>query len=447
MMKLILQRIVPIICIVCLSMSFCLAGEVGDQAKQDELGHTLPLWTVIFFIVMLITIAVMPLTHAHIWESNRNKAIVAAVIALPIGIYMGFKDHHELIHVGLEYFSFIVLLGSLFTISGGIYLRGDLRSTPLVNTMFLAIGSVFANFIGTTGASMVLIRPLLKTNSERQYTYHIPIFFIFIVSNVGGLLTPLGDPPLFLGYLRGVPFFWTMRLIPEWFFAVSIVLLIFYIVDRHAWSKEKTEDLLLDVAMMEPLKIEGKRNFIFLGGVIGAVFLQTPLREAIMILMAYLSYTLTPREYHESNKFTFHPIIEVAVLFAGIFVTMVPALLILKARGGEFGITEPWQFFWLTGSLSSFLDNAPTYLTFLSLAQGLSLGGSVVGVPNILLKAISTGAVFMGANSYIGNGPNFMVKAICEERGQKMPSFFGYMLYAALILLPVFILVTFVFLW
>ncbi|MEW5807143.1 MAG: sodium:proton antiporter, partial [Acidobacteriota bacterium] len=411
------KRIFPVAVMLILFGSLSFGSEVDALQKEQELGLSLPLWTVLPFIIMLLTLAITPLTHGHIWEKNRNKAIITAIISIPMGIYIAFLDYHELIHVGLEYFSFIVLLGSLFTISGGIYLRGDLRGTPLVNTIFLAVGSIFANFIGTTGASMVLIRPLLKTNSERRYTYHIPVFFIFIVSNIGGLLTPLGDPPLFLGYLRGVPFFWTLRLIPEWLFAVSIVLLVFYIFDRMAWKKEKTEDLLLDLASRELLSIDGKRNFILLAGVIAAVFLKTPIREAIMILMAVLAYNLTPKEYHESNKFTFHPIVEVAVLFAGIFTTMVPALLILKARGAEFGITQPWQFFWLTGSLSSFLDNAPTYLTFLSLAQGLGLHGSVVGVPEILLKAVSTGAVFMGANSYIGNGPNFMVKAICEERG------------------------------
>ena len=405
-----------------------------------------PIWSVIPFVCMLLAIAILPLTHSPWWESNKHKAYVSIILGVPVVIYFLIKDYHQLIHIAHEYFSFIILLAALYKISGGILLEGNPEGRPFVNTLFLAIGAVLANLIGTTGASMLLIRPVLRTNNTRKHTKHIPIFFIFLVSNVGGCLTPLGDPPLFLGYLQGVPFFWTLKLFPLWITAVMILLLIFYLFDSHAWRKELGSDIASDTLLEEPLGIKGKLNFLWLLGVLGAVFLQTPYREAVMILMAYLSYRFTPKEVKVKNKFTLYPIIEVAVLFAGIFATMIPALLILKARGAEFGIEQPWQFFWLTGGLSSFLDNAPTYLSFLSLAQGLGISDGIVGVPEDILLAISAGAVFMGANSYIGNGPNFMVKSICEEAGVEMPSFFGYMVYSSLILVPVFILITIIFL-
>lgn len=411
----------------------------------ETLGATLPLWSIAPFICMLLAIAILPLTHGHWWESNRHKAFVSAVLGLPVVIYFLFSDYHQVIHTALDYASFIILLASLFTISGGIALEGNLEGTPFVNTVFLAIGSVLANIIGTTGASMLLIRPLLRTNDTRKHTGHIPVFFIFLVSNIGGSLTPIGDPPLFLGYLQGVPFFWTLKLFPLWCAAVGMLLLIFYLFERRAWKKESPVSIVEDILLKEPLNIKGKLNFLWLLGVVGAVFLPTPYREVTMVVMGYLSYTLTHKEIRANNKFRFYPINEVAVLFAGIFATMIPALLILEGRGGELGIKEPWHFFWITGSLSAFLDNAPTYLTFFSLAKGLQIGGGIMGIPENILIAISAGAVFMGANSYIGNGPNFMVKSICEEAGVKMPSFFGYMLYSGVILVPVFVLITFVF--
>ena len=409
-------------------------------------GIHLPIWSVVPFICMLLAIAILPLTHSHWWESNKHKAYVSTILGFPVVIYFLIRDYHQLIHTAHEYFSFIILLAALYKISGGILLEGNPEGRPFVNTLFLAIGAVLANLIGTTGASMLLIRPVLRTNNTRKHTKHIPIFFIFLVSNVGGCLTPLGDPPLFLGYLQGVPFLWTLKLFPFWITAVAILLLIFYLFDRHEWKKELGTDIVSDTLLKEPLRIKGNLNFLWLLGVAGAVFLPTPYRELVMILMSYLSYRFTPKGIKMKNKFTLYPITEVAVLFAGIFATMIPALLILKARGAEFGIVEPWQFFWLTGSLSSFLDNAPTYLSFFSLAQGLGIGGGVAGVPEDILLAISAGAVFMGANSYIGNAPNFMVKSICEEAGVEMPSFFGYMAYSGLILIPVFILITIIFL-
>jgi len=292
---------------------------------------------------------------------------------------------------------------------------------------------------------MVLIRPFLRTNSQRRHAAHLPVFFIFAVSNIGGCLTPLGDPPLFLGFLRGVPFFWTLSLWPQWLLTVGILLGIVYCWDSYWWGREQAKDIRKDAGHIKPLRLRGRRNLLYLAGIVWAVFLPEPFRELMMVAMAAFGYLSTPSDYRTRNAFTFLPIAEVAILFAGIFITMVPALVLLQTHGHEFGVTEPWQFFWLTGALSSFLDNAPTYLTFVSLGQGLGLGGPYLGVPERLLQAISLGAVFMGANTYIGNGPNFMVKAIAEEMKVKMPSFFGYMAYSAGILLPLFFVVTLVF--
>jgi len=419
---------------------------------MENLGHILPIWSVIPFVLMLLTIAIAPLINEHFWEKNKNKAVFSVLYSIPIIIlFYHFNDFHPLLHEVKEYFSFIVLLGSLFIVSGGIFLAGDILGSPKNNTIFLLIGGVMANIFGTTGASMLLIRPLLRINRERLYISHIPVFFIFIVSNIGGCLTPIGDPPLFMGYLRGVPFFWSLRLFPEWAFMMLIILSVFYFLDSHYYKKEPESIKKLDKISYEPLKIYGRRNLILIIGILASViFLKTPYREFLMILISIISLKYTPKEIRHKNEFNFAPIVEVAVLFAGIFITMVPALLILEARGGEMGITKPWHFFWAAGALSSFLDNTPTYLTYLSLAQGLSsstgLPQDVAGVPHSILAAISLGAVFMGANTYIGNGPNFMVKVICEHQKIKMPSFFGYMLKAIIFLIPCFIIVTLLFL-
>lgn len=419
---------------------------------MENLGHILPLWSVLPFVFMLLTIAIAPLVNEHFWEKNKNKAIFAIIYSIPVIIlFFYFKDFHPLLHEVKEYFSFIVLLGSLFIVSGGIFLSGDILGTPKNNVLFLAVGGVIANIFGTTGASMLLIRPVLRINRERMFISHIPVFFIFIVSNIGGCLTPIGDPPLFMGYLRGVPFFWSLRLFPEWIFMMAIILTIFYFLDRHYYKKEPESIKKLDKIAYEPMRLSGGLNMILIFGILGSViFLKTPYREFIMIIISIISLKYTKKEIREKNEFNFAPIIEVAVLFAGIFITMVPALLILEAKGGEMGITKPWHFFWVTGGLSSFLDNTPTYLTYLSLAQGLTqaqgLPQEVAGIPNSILVAISLGAVFMGANTYIGNGPNFMVKVICEHQKVKMPSFFGYFLKAIIFLIPCFILVTLLFL-
>lgn len=398
------------------------------------------------FALMLLAIAILPLTFPHFWEKNSNKALVAAVLSLPTALFLIVNDPYALLHSAHEYFSFICLLGSLFVISGGVFLEGDLKATPSINAAFLGTGAILANIIGTTGASMLLIRPLLSTNRERKNTRHLPLFFIFMVSNIGGLLTPIGDPPLFLGFLRGVPFFWTFKLFPIWLFCNGILLITFILMDRRQYHRETKKSLREDEARQQPLKIRGMLNIFLLMGVVAAVFLPTPYREGCMIALSLISLKKTPENIHRRNNFNFHPIIEVAVLFAGIFIAMVPALALLKIHGAEFGLYQPYQFFWTTGALSAFLDNAPTYLTLFSMAEGLSIPGPLVaGVSEPLLIAISCGAVMMGSLTYIGNGPNFMVKAICDKSGIKTPSFVGYMTYSFGILMPLFLIVTFVF--
>jgi len=406
----------------------------------------LPVYVVAPFALMLLAIAILPLALPHWWEPNRNKLLVSALLGLPVlALYLGRRPH-ALLETGEEYVSFILLLASLYVISGGIRLAGDLEATPLTNTTFLAVGAVFASFLGTTGASMLLIRVLLQTNRERTRVRHTVIFFIFLVSNIGGLLTPLGDPPLFLGYLRGVPFTWTFRLWLPWLVAVAALLLVYFIWDSVLYPREPVAALRRDRTQLEPLRLRGTINLLWLAGVVFAVaFLGQPWRELSMLALLGLSLWATPRALRQANGFTTYPIAEVAVLFFGIFLTMMPTLELLRLRGGELGVREPWQFFWASGILSSFLDNAPTYLTFLSLAQGLGLVDEVVGVPHAILAAISIGSVFMGANSYIGNAPNFMVKSIAEETGVRMPSFFGYMLYSVLILVPLYLAYTWLF--
>jgi Na+/H+ antiporter NhaD/arsenite permease-like protein len=405
-----------------------------------------PLYTVAPFVALLLAIAVCPLWMPHWWESNRNKLVVSALLGLPILALYAARRPAALLTMAEEYVSFVVLLGGLYVIAGGVLLRGDLRATPLTNTAFLGLGSALASFVGTTGASMLLIRPLLQTNRERTRVRHTVVFFIFLVSNIGGMLTPLGDPPLFLGYLQGVPFTWTFRLWAPWALQMAVLLVLYFVWDTRQYARESAAALRRDRAEREPLRLRGTLNALWLALVVLAVaFLREPWREGAIVALAALSLWRTPRDVRRANGFTSYPIVEVAVLFFGIFLTMIPALDVLRTRGGELGVREPWQFFWATGVLSSFLDNAPTYLTFLALGQGLRLAPEVVGVPHAILAAISVGAVSMGANSYIGNAPNFMVKSIAEEQGVKMPSFFGYMMYSGGVLLPLFVVVTLLF--
>ena len=424
------------------------------------LGASLPLWSVVPFAGLLLSIALFPLFAPSLWA--RHYAKVCLAFGVPVAAFFLLRAPRELVHTMLEYASFLILLASLFTISGGILLRGTLRGSAGVNCAILAVGAVLANVFGTTGASMLLIRPLLRANAQRQRKAHVVVFFIFVVANIGGALTPIGDPPLFLGYLRGVPFFWTLRAMGLlWAVAVGLVIGVFFLVDRRAFALDEVAgaDAESGAEATEPgasmpasggearvpLSIDGKINLPLLMVVIGAVFLPTPWRETAMAAAAVVSAWKTPAKVREENEFTWYPIGEVAILFAGIVATMIPALLILKARGAELGVATPAHFFWATGALSSFLDNAPTYLTFFSLAQGVGGAQTVAGVSAPLLQAIGAGAVFMGANSYIGNAPNFMVKAIAEEAGVRMPSFFGYMAWSCGILLPIFALLTLIF--
>jgi Na+/H+ antiporter NhaD/arsenite permease-like protein len=418
------------------------------------------------FTLLLLAIAVLPLAAGHWWHANRNKGIVVAVLAVPTALYLAFvgeAGRAALSHELAEYFSFISLLVALYVISGAIVLRGDLAGRPATNVGFLAAGAVLANLIGTTGASMILIRPILRINVGRKRTSHIPVFFIFAVSNTGGLLTPLGDPPLFLGFLKGVGFFWTMRLLPQWLLVNGLVLGVFYVWDKIAYRREAPEDVRKEEVRVHRLRVGGLAlNAPLLAVVLLAVLFQSPQvgrgvglgdltlvrpwGEFIMLGAAGLSLWLSPKHLHRDNQFAWGPIVEVAVLFIGIFVTMAPALALLKEHGPKFGVTEPWQYFWLTGGLSAFLDNAPTYVTFGTLAASGDDFGWLMANKPLVLAAISCGAVFMGACSYIGNGPNFMVKAIAEEAGYPMPSFFGYILrYSLPVLVPIFLVVTWVF--
>ena len=437
-------------------------GAAAASESAAALGAELPTWSVVPFAALLLLIAILPLVASHWWEHNRNKAAVSAVLGVPVAAGIAFLDPGAVLATLHEYTAFIILLGSLFVISGGVVVRGTLAGTPGLNTILLAIGAVLASFLGTTGASMLLIRPLLRANSVRQRKTHVIIFFIFLVSNVGGLLTPLGDPPLFLGFLRGVPFLWTMSLWLEWLFMVGVLLIVFYVVDSTIFRREdiaRPGDLdEMAVEHQVPLSVAGKRNLLYLAGIVAVIYFSGTLhppvgvQEGGMLLLTLASITTTPKSLRRENGFAWGPIVEVAVVFAGIFATMIPALAILNARGDELGLQHPWQFFWATGLLSSFLDNAPTYLTFASTASGLMSTDAhnlsqllLTPQGTALLRAISLGAVFMGANTYIGNGPNFMVKAVAEGAGVRMPSFFGYMAYSGAILLPLFAALTFFF--
>ena len=418
-----------------------------------------PLWTVAPFVALLLSIAIVPLIAPHWWHKNRNKALLSVAFGIPSVIIAFVYEPHAIGHTSLEYLAFVCLLGSLFTISGGVRVGGSLAGTPLANTGLLGLGALLANLVGTTGAAMLLIRPYLRANRRRKSRVHLVVFFIFIVANCGGCLTPLGDPPLFLGFLKGVPFQWTLGLWKPWLAVVGALLVIFNMVDQHRFHKEdleSSEDLDEVVERHGPIRLEGSYNLLLLLGVIGIVlasgfwiyprFGETAALVAqslVMAALAGLSLKVTPRKLREENEFSWHPFVEVMVLFAGIFAAMIPALAVLRTRGSSLGVSAAWQYFWATGLLSSFLDNAPTYLAFLSMAQYLP--DEVVGTTHATLAAIACGSVFFGAMTYIGNGPNFMVKAIAEHSGVWMPSFFGYMAWSLAILGPLFVGLTLVF--
>lgn len=435
---------------------------------MEPIAHEVSAFLLIPFVLMLLSIAIGPVVAGHWWEKNINKLVVALVLGIPTAIILiaqGFG--HELQHqIVFDYIPFVLLLGGLFTVTGGIRLSGDIRATPGVNTLFLGIGAILASLMGTTGAAMLLIRPVLETNKQRKHTVHTVLFFIAIVANAGGLLTPLGDPPLFLLYLRGAPFTWFLKLAPEAFIIDIVLLATYYIMDRINYAKESVKDIARDVTEVKPLRLEGAVNFIWLLGIVASVaFINEQyieviktgspywkfLREGAIILMLVLSLITTKRKVREANRFTWDPILEVAFLFIGIFITMTPALIFLQEHASSMGLHSPLHFFFATGALSGFLDNAPTALAFHSVASGLPEAAGVsyvAGIPEILLKAISMGAVLFGSMTYIGNGPNFMVKAIAEAEGIKMPSFFAYMYkFSLIILLPLFAIIGILFLW
>ena len=454
----------------------------GHGQGHPNLGPVLPLWSCIPFACMLLSIALWPLLLPDFWHHHFGKisAFWAASMAIPFLIAFKGEALYEILHIILaDYVPFIILLWSLYTVSGGILLRGTLRGTPVVNVVILIIGTLLASWMGTTGAAMLLIRPFLRANNYRKNRTFMVVFFIFLVANVGGSLTPLGDPPLFLGFLHGVSFFWTFNILPHMLTVVIILLVIYFFLDTYHYRKEGVK-APAENGVKQPLKLEGVHNFIFLAGIVGSVLMsgmvewgelntfgvhravQDWVRDGLLIIMGILSLVTTSVSLREDNDFTWFPIVEVAYLFIGIFITMIPCLLILKA-GSEGalavlvnGVTRPAHYFWVTGGLSSFLDNAPTYLTFFNTALGSFYSGmpEAGAVPLLMtekavyLKAVSAGAVFFGACSYIGNAPNFMVRSISEEAGTPMPSFFGYILKFSLIyLIPTFVVVTLVFFW
>jgi Na+/H+ antiporter NhaD/arsenite permease-like protein len=455
-----------------------IAAEPAFAAELD--GRNLSLVWALPFIGILLSIALFPLALPHVWEHHQGKiaAVWAALVVLPLAAFRGLEAAtNAVLHVAvLEYLPFILLLFALFTISGGIRIKGNLHGSPMTNATLLLIGTGLASLIGTTGASMVMIRPLLRANDNRRYNVHVVVFFIFLVSNIGGSLTPLGDPPLFLGFLRGVDFFWTTtHLFAETLFVAGVIFVIFVIVDTLLYRRET--DFFPPIPDPTPdsrLGVKGLHNLALIGVVIAAILmsaywkpgiafeiggarieLQNALRDTIFVATALVSYAVTPPLDREANGFSWGPIEEVAKLFAGIFLCMVPVLAMLRAGvQGPFaplvglvsnpdGSANNAAYFWLSGGLSSFLDNAPTYLVFFELAGGDPTRLMTTGA--LTLAAISCGAVFMGANSYIGNAPNFMVYAIAKDAGVRMPSFFGYMIWSAAVLLPTFLLATFVF--
>jgi Na+/H+ antiporter NhaD/arsenite permease-like protein len=458
-----------------LALTLALLGLAGPALAADLDGRAFGVLWGLPFAGMLLSIAILPLAAPKLWHHHFGKIAVGWALAflLPFALSQGLgATAGVLAHALLaEYLPFIILLTALFTTAGGIYVRGNLHGSPALNAGLMAIGAVLASFMGTTGASMLMVRPLIRANDNRRHNAHVLVFFIFIVSNAGGSLTPLGDPPLFLGFLKGVDFFWTVKhIFPETLFLIGSLLAIFYVIDSWYYRREGVtkQDPTPDTASFG---IEGGINFLPLAAVVGLVLmsgiwkpgirfdilgteveLQSLLRDVLLVGVTLWSLAITPRALREKNQFSWAPMQEVAKLFIGIFLTMVPVLAMLKAgEQGAFaavaravtgpeGQPLPWAYFWFSGLLSSFLDNAPTYLVFFNLAGGDPQLLMTTLAPT--LAAISAGSVFMGANSYIGNAPNFMVKAIAEDRGVKMPSFFGYMAWSGAVLIPLFVLMT-----
>jgi Na+/H+ antiporter NhaD/arsenite permease-like protein len=448
-------------------------------------NESIPLWLCIPFAGLLLCIAVFPLVKEAWWEKNRPYAVIfwSLLFIIPFAVMFGAGEALETVLECIinDYLTFIVLLFGLFCVAGNITMEGDLAGSPRVNVLLLAVGTLLSSVIGTTGSSMLMVRPIIKMNSWRKRRSHIMVFFIFLVSNIGGCLTPIGDPPLLMGFSRGVPFFWSLHLFPVLVVNMIVILTIFYWMDRRNYRKDIADGLMPDISGPgnKIIRFEGLHNLIFIVMIIAAVILSGVLPDmamfqnaagevlgihifgevtltipslievCIILFAALLSFKTTNPEIRKKNHFTWGAIQEVAVLFIGIFITMQPALMILKVMGPNLGITKPFQMFWITGALSSFLDNTPTYLVFLTTAGSMNFAQGIATtlgiIPQKMLLAISCGAVFMGANTYIGNAPNFMVKSISDENGIRMPSFFGYLFWSIRILIPVFLLDTVLF--
>jgi len=462
---------------IAVAMLFSAAAFAAEEHALP--GASMSLWWALPFAGLLLSIATGPLLFHHVWEHHYGKisALWAACVVVPLALAFGLPSATgAVLHALLtEYMSFIILLFALFTISGGILVAGNIHGTPLINAGLLLVGALLASVIGTTGASMILIRPIIRANDARPFNAHVVVFFIFLVSNIGGSLTPLGDPPLFVGFLRGVDFFWTTaNLWRETLFVGGLVLAVFLAIDIILHRREAGAPKIKDPTPDSKVRIRGLPNIPLLAGVIGAILLsaawkpdvtfsiqgvtlelQNLVRDAVILALAFVSLAVSRKEYREANGFNWGPIAEVAKLFAGIFICIVPVIAILRA--GHEGALAPLvalvtsaqgtpddlAYFWLTGALSSFLDNAPTYLVFFELAGGDPR--HLMTEFASTLAAISAGAVFMGANTYIGNAPNFMVYAIARQRGVEMPGFFGYMLWSGLVLIPAFLIAGFLF--
>lgn len=462
----------------------CSPMTVSAAGSSEATAVSVPIWLCIPFAGLLFCIAVLPLVKGEWWEKHQPIAVAfwSLLFILPFGFLYGAGTALETVLECLinDYLTFIVLLFGLFCVAGNITMEGDLAGSPRVNIILLTIGTLLSSWIGTTGASMLMVRPVIKMNAWRRHRSHIMVFFIFLISNIGGCLTPIGDPPLLMGFSRGVPFFWSLHLLPIMLFNMVVLLFIFYWIDRKAYCRDIARGRKPDISKPgTKIKIQGLHNLIFLVMIVAAVVLSGILPDqpwmqdaagnvlaihiyreveltipalieiVIILAAAFLSFHTTGADIRKKNHFTWGAIQEVAVLFVGIFITMQPALAILKGAGASLGITEPYQMFWVTGALSSFLDNTPTYLVFLTTAGAIGFQNGITTIlgqiPVKVLTAISCGAVFMGANTYIGNAPNFMVKAISDENGIHMPSFFGYIFWSLRVLIPVFLLDTLLF--
>lgn len=414
------------------------------------MSNTFPSWTVLPFVALVLGIAGLPVVVPKLWSKLWFQGAVSTLCALPVAVHLQREHRLELLlgPIG-SYASFIATIAALYVVTSGIFVSGDIEATPRTNVLFILGGAVLASVIGTTGASVLLLRPLLRTNQQRVHRAHLVPFFILLVANAGGLLTPLGDPPLLLGYLEGVPFLWTLRLFPYWLLYVVPIAGLLYVVESRAYAQEPEEAKQRDRREFVPLGVHGKRNVVLLVAIVVAVLLRSPLRELAMIAIAATSYLFTAKEVHQNNSFSLTPMLEVGLVFAGLFICLAPIESILAEHAPHLPLRHAWQLFWGSGLLSSVLDNAPTYAAFRALALGLSHGSPdlVAGIAPVHLAAVSVGSVVMGATTYIGNGPNLVVKSLAEHAGYTTPSFARYAGFALSILVPLHLVTTTALMW